>query len=59
MFGIPFGLSGFLAGGWRVALFQLVILVPLSYFCYLPFFKKMDTIAYAEEQQEVEKNAIA
>lgn len=54
MFGVPFGLSGFLAGGWRVALFQLLILVPLSYLCYMPFFKKMDAIAYKEEQASKE-----
>lgn len=49
MFGVPFGLSGFLAGGWRVALFQLLILVPLSCLCYYPFFKKMDAVAYEQE----------
>lgn len=49
MFGVPFGLSGFLAGGWRVAFFQVAILVPLSLVCYYPFFKKMDATAYEEE----------
>lgn len=52
MFGVPFGLSGFLAGGWIVALFQLVILVPLSYVSYYPFFKKMDAVAFAQENEE-------
>ena len=50
MFGIPFGISGFLAGGWRVAAFQLLILIPLSIISYYPFFKKMDAVAYSEEQ---------
>lgn len=49
MFGVPFGISGFLAGGIMVALFQIVILIPLSYISYYPFFKKMDAIAYEEE----------
>ena len=49
MFGVPFGLSGFLAGGWRTCVFQLAVLIPLSYIMYLPFFKKMDNIAYREE----------
>lgn len=34
-------ISGFLVGGWQVALLQLFVLV-LSFFVYLPFIKKLD-----------------
>ena len=56
MFGIPVGLSGFIAGGWRVALFQL-LMIPFSYICYAPFFKKMDEEAYSEELAAETQNA--
>lgn len=44
-------LSGFLVAGWQGALIQLVILI-ISVIGYYPFFRKMDAIAYAKEQQE-------
>jgi len=44
-------LSGFLVAGWKGALLQAIILV-ISIVGYYPFFKKMDAIAYAKEQQE-------
>lgn len=34
-------ISGFLIGGWRTALMQVVVLV-VSFFIYLPFIRKMD-----------------
>jgi len=40
--------SGFLIGGWQYALAQLVFLV-LGTAIYIPFFKKADSMAYAEE----------
>jgi PTS system, lactose/cellobiose family IIC component len=47
--GTPVVVAGFMVGGWRVALFQAVASV-VSYFAYLPFFKKIDAEAYEEEQ---------
>lgn len=41
-------LSGFLIGGWKYALAQAVLLV-IATAIYLPFFKKADSIAYADE----------
>ena len=44
-------MSGFLAGGtagWRVALFQVAIII-ISALIYLPFFKVIDKKAYDEE----------
>ncbi|HPP31030.1 MAG TPA: PTS sugar transporter subunit IIC [Soehngenia sp.] len=40
--------SGFLLGGWRTALLQIVILA-LSVVVYYPFFKKQDEIMYKQE----------
>ncbi len=42
-------ISGFLVGGWRTALLQLVILV-LSFFVYLPFIKAVDKRCVKQEQ---------
>lgn len=49
--GTPVVMSGFLAGGsagWRVALFQVAIII-ISALIYLPFFKVIDKKAYDEE----------
>lgn len=46
----PCVLLGFLLGGWRVALYQ-VFLIILSVALYYPFFKKIDNQAYLEETQ--------
>ncbi|MBN1469550.1 MAG: PTS sugar transporter subunit IIC [Fusobacteriaceae bacterium] len=49
--GTPVVMSGFLAGGvagWRVALFQVVIII-ISAIIYLPFFKVIDEKAFKEE----------
>lgn len=46
----PCVLLGFLLGGWRVALYQ-VFLIILSVAIYYPFFKKIDNQAYLEETQ--------
>ena len=42
-------ISGLILGGWRTALLQIVIMV-VSFFIYFPFFKKQDSINYANEQ---------
>ena len=44
-------ISGFLVGGWRTALLQVVILV-LSFFVYLPFIKSVDKKNMKQEQAE-------
>lgn len=49
--GTPIILAGFLTGGWRTAIWQ-VVLVALQFGIYLPFFKMMDKQALAEEAQE-------
>ena len=49
--GTPIVLAGLLTGGWRVAVWQ-VVLVALQFAIYLPFFKMMDKQALAEEAQE-------
>jgi len=42
-------ISGFILGGWRTALLQIVIMV-VSFFIYFPFFKKQDAINFVNEQ---------
>ena len=49
--GTPIILAGFLTGGWRTALWQ-VVLVALQFVIYLPFFKMMDKQALTEEAAE-------
>lgn len=46
---MPPVVSGFIQGGWRVALFQVVSLA-LTAGIYYPFFKMIDKQAYMEEQ---------
>lgn len=48
----PVIISGFLVGGWRTALLQVVILL-LSFFMYLPFIKNIDK-RYLEQEKEGE-----
>lgn len=45
----PAVVSGFIVGGWRLALVQIVIIAE-SFFIYFPFFKKADQEAYLAEQ---------
>ncbi len=47
--GTPIILSGFLAGGWRVAIWQL-ILIAIQIVMYFPFFRILDKQAFAEEK---------
>ena len=46
--GTPVIISGLLGGGWKWAIYQLLMMV-LSYFVYLPFFKVTDKMAYEKE----------
>jgi len=43
-------ISGFLVGGWKSALLQVVIFI-ISFFVYLPFIKRIDKISLTQEQQ--------
>ena len=43
-------ISGFLVGGWRSALLQVVIFL-ISFFVYLPFIRRIDKMNLAQEQQ--------
>ena len=47
--GTPIVLSGMLCGGWKLALWQ-VVLVLIQIVCYLPFFKVLDNQAVTEEK---------
>lgn len=42
-------ISGFLVGGWKMALLQTAILV-LSFFVYLPFVRKIDRMNLEAER---------
>ncbi|MDE7051269.1 MAG: PTS sugar transporter subunit IIC [Lactobacillus sp.] len=44
-------ISGFLIGGWKVAIWQAIILI-VSFFLYLPFVRKYDNMLYAQEQSK-------
>ncbi|AFR21571.1 PTS sugar transporter subunit IIC [Lactobacillus helveticus] len=44
--------SGFLIGGWKVAIWQAMILV-VSFFVYLPFVRSYDKMLYEKEQAKV------
>ncbi|MFP7335636.1 PTS transporter subunit EIIC [Shouchella clausii] len=46
--GTPLIISGFIEGGWSVAVFQVILSV-ISFIIYYPFFKGVDKIAYSEE----------
>lgn len=43
-------ISGFLVGGWKSALLQIVIFI-ISFFVYLPFIRKIDNIDLEQEQK--------
>ncbi|MNN56225.1 Lichenan permease IIC component [compost metagenome] len=46
--GTPLIVSGFIEGGWRVALLQGLLII-LSFVIFYPFFKKADNEAYEQE----------
>jgi PTS system cellobiose-specific IIC component len=46
----PAIISGFLVGGVRAAILQVVVLI-ISFFVYLPFFKKQDNMSLKAEQE--------
>lgn len=48
-------ISGFLIGGWRTALLQIVIFI-ISFFVYLPFARRVDKLNLVKEA-EIEKEA--
>ncbi|KGO26314.1 hypothetical protein Q757_08090, partial [Oenococcus alcoholitolerans] len=43
-------ISGFLIGGWQIAVWQFIVLF-ISFFIYWPFVKKYDGILYMQEQK--------
>ena len=49
-------LSGLLVGGWKMMIWQAVVLV-LSFFVYLPFAHKQDQILYGQEQAALDSEA--
>lgn len=44
-------ISGLLVGGWRTAILQIIVLAT-SFFIYLPFIKKMDSLNWQTENQQ-------
>ena len=50
--GTPVIISGFISGGWRWGVFQLMMIV-ISYLMYLPFFRKLDSATYLEETSSI------
>ncbi|WP_238900742.1 PTS sugar transporter subunit IIC [Clostridium sp. YIM B02500] len=51
-------ISGLLVGGVRTAILQFLVLV-MSFFIYLPFFKKLDNINYKNEQAAQSGNGVS
>lgn len=45
-------ISGFLIGGWRVAIWQVIVLV-ISFLVYFPFAKSYDNMLFEKEQAEI------
>ena len=45
-------ISGFLIGGGKVAVWQAIILIS-SFFIYLPFARRYDTVLYMQEQEAI------
>ncbi|MNW28947.1 Lichenan permease IIC component [compost metagenome] len=54
--GIPILFNGWMTGGWRVSVFQL-LLITTSCAMYYPFFKKADAEALAQEIEAERKEA--
>lgn len=50
-------ISGLIAGGWRLAVLQIVIIL-ISFFGYYPFIKRMDDEAYAKEIEEISNDVV-
>ena len=46
--------SGFIIGGWKVAIWQAIVLV-ISFFVYFPFIKRYDNMLYQQEQAKATK----
>lgn len=51
-FGMPVVVGGFIAGGWKIAVLQ-VVLVLIGIAIYYPFFKISDKQAVAQEMGEI------
>jgi PTS system cellobiose-specific IIC component len=54
--GTPAIIGGFLAGGWKWAIFQ-TLMIALSGIIYYPFFKSMDAQAYEKEELAKQETA--
>lgn len=50
--GVPVGVSGFLTGGWSVALFQ-IFLCAVNIVIWAPFVRKLDQVEVEREQEEL------
>lgn len=56
--GTPIFINGFIEGGWRVAVFQ-VVLVGISFLIYYPFFRGADKEALEQEKAEEIKDNLS
>ena len=52
---VPAGIAGFISGGWRLAVWELIDLT-IGFAIYFPFIKRYDKILLAKEQEVVDKN---
>lgn len=52
---VPAGIAGFVSGGWRLAVWELIDLT-IGFAIYFPFIKRYDKILLAKEQEVVDKN---
>lgn len=50
-FGFPIGVGGFIAGGWKIAVLQILLML-VGMVIYYPFFRISDKMALAEESNE-------
>lgn len=55
-FGMPVLINGFLAGGWQIAVLQ-VVLIAIGIVIYFPFLKMLDKKAVSDEMKSEEKMA--
>lgn len=56
-FGLPFGVSAFLEGGWRVLVLAIVVNIVIPYFLWMPWVKHADKEAYLEEKEMTAEEA--
>lgn len=51
IFGLTFGVGAFMQGGWRILVLAIVVNIVIPYFLWLPWVRRADSEAYAQEQE--------